>query len=153
MPTAISIGEKQTRHQDAPMGSTLTSPNTLIAQSMRRTARIVQLGMVKKIGSDLERGLTYKHPRRNKTMTDHFFLADSSTAINAGTGAKRMTLLKKTCSDPMMIHDFLLCSSHFPGGWHMLIQPANDHMYQTAMSPMETQQATWAMRFLSYKRT
>jgi hypothetical protein len=46
MPTATSIGEKQTRHHDAPMGSELTSPNTLIAQSMRRTARMVQLRSV-----------------------------------------------------------------------------------------------------------
>jgi hypothetical protein len=46
MPTAASIGEKQTRHHDAPMGSELTSPNTFIAQSMRRTARIVALHVV-----------------------------------------------------------------------------------------------------------
>jgi len=43
MPKAISIGEKHTRHQEAPMGSEVTSPKTLIAQSMRRTARMVQL--------------------------------------------------------------------------------------------------------------
>lgn len=85
-------------------------------------------------------------------MTDHLFLADNSAANIAGTGANRMTLLKKTCSDPMMIQDFLLCSSHFPGGWHMLIQPASDHMYQMEISPMEHQQAVWAMRFFSYRR-
>jgi hypothetical protein len=43
MPKATSMGEKQTRHQEAPMGSEFTSPKMLIAQSMRRTARIVQL--------------------------------------------------------------------------------------------------------------
>lgn len=74
-------------------------------------------------------------------MTDHLFFAESSAAIMAGTGAKSITLLKNTWSDPMMIHDFLLCNSHLPGGWHMLIQPANDQMYQIAMSPIETQQA------------
>jgi hypothetical protein len=46
MPTAISMGEKQTRHQEAPIGSESTSPKMVIAQSMRRTARIVQLSNV-----------------------------------------------------------------------------------------------------------
>lgn len=43
MPTAISIGEKQMRHHDAPILSLLTSPKTLIAQSMRKTASMIQL--------------------------------------------------------------------------------------------------------------
>merc|ERR1711964_480697 len=83
IPTATSIGEKQIRHHDAPIGSSLTLPKTSIAQSIRRTARIVQ-----------------KHPRRNKTITHAFFLPERSAAAMAGIGAKRMTLLKKTCSDP-----------------------------------------------------
>jgi len=138
IPTATSIGEKQIRHHDAPIGSSLTLPKTSIAQSIRRTARMVQLCGVSK--SYLERVLsfTYKHPRRNKTITHAFFLPERSAAAMAGIGAKRMTLLKKTCSDPMMMHDFLLCSLHSPGGWHMLIQPANDQMYQIAMSAIDT---------------
>jgi hypothetical protein len=45
IPTAISMGEKHARHHEAPMGSCETSPKTSMAQSMRRTARTVQLGV------------------------------------------------------------------------------------------------------------
>jgi hypothetical protein len=138
MPTATSIGEKQTRHHDAPIGSSSTLPKTSIAQSMRRTARMVQLRGVSKGCSDRRVGFTYKHPRRNKTITHSFFFPDRSAAATAGNGAKRMTLLKKTCNEPMMMHDFLLCSLHSPGGWHMLIQPASDQIYQIAMSAIDT---------------
>jgi hypothetical protein len=55
MPKAISMGEKQTRHHDAPMGSVFTSPKMLIAQSMRRTARMVQLEVVSRFLCQLHR--------------------------------------------------------------------------------------------------
>lgn len=83
--------------------------------------------------------MTYKHPSRNKIMSEDFFFIESSCVVSrAGTGTNRITLLKKTCSDPMIMHDFLLWSSHLPGGWHMLIQPTSDHTYQIVMSAMET---------------
>jgi hypothetical protein len=87
IPTATSMGEKQMRHQDAPMGSSFTSPNTLIAQSIRRTARIVQLDNVISFYLEGLAAVTYKLPSRNKTMTDHLLFADSSAAMIAGTGA------------------------------------------------------------------
>jgi len=82
-------------------------------------------------------GGTYKHPSKNSTMVDALFFLDIWTCAMAGSGAKRVIALKKTCSEPMMMHDFLLCSSHLPGGWHMLIHPASDQMYHMAMSTME----------------
>lgn len=115
MPKAISMGEKQTRHHDAPMGSVLTSPKMFIAQSMRRTARMVQLGIISRLYMDCTRS-TYKHPRRNNMRNDAFFCFGSWAAATAGNGAKRMTALKKTWRLPIMIHDFLLCNSHLPGG-------------------------------------
>jgi hypothetical protein len=41
--TAISMGEKSTRHHDAPIGSWVISPKMLIAQSIRSTAEMMQL--------------------------------------------------------------------------------------------------------------
>jgi hypothetical protein len=130
------MGEKQTRHHEAPMGSWFTSPKTLMAQSMRRTARMVQLGAVSVCVNRVV-CKTYKHPSKNKMIMETFLFDESCAAIMAGTGAKRMMALKKTCSDPMMMHDFLLWSSHFPGGWHMLIHPTSDQMYHIAISNIE----------------
>lgn len=51
---------------------------------------------------------TYKQPRRNNTRVEAFFLLESWAPNTAGSGAKRMTALKKTWSEPMIMHDFLL---------------------------------------------
>jgi hypothetical protein len=99
---------------------------------------MVQLRGISKGHSCRTFGFTYKHPRRNKTITHNFFFPESSAAAMAGNGAKSMILLKNTCNDPMMMHDFLLCSLHSPGGWHILIQPASDQIYQIAMSAIDT---------------
>lgn len=82
MPTAISMGEKQMRHQDAPIASSVTLPKTSIAQSILSTARIVQLSRVntERFGSTNQvrrKFVTYKHPRRKSTKADHFFLDES----------------------------------------------------------------------------
>jgi hypothetical protein len=80
---------------------------------------------------------TYKHPSRNRIIADAFLFGESCAAYMAGSGAKRMTALKKTWSDPIIMQDFLLWSSHLPGGWHMFIQPTSDQMYQIAIRAME----------------
>jgi hypothetical protein len=123
MPTAISMGEKQARHQEAPMGSELTSPKILNAQSMRRTARTVKLGFVSgDLWYDKCACETYKHPSRKRINTEIFFLLGNWAVKKAGKGAKRMMTLKKTCREPIIMQDILLCSSHLPGGWHVFIQ-------------------------------
>jgi hypothetical protein len=43
-----------------------------------------------------------------RTDIEAFFFGESCAAIIAGSGAKRMMALKKTCNDPMMMQDFLL---------------------------------------------
>jgi hypothetical protein len=69
---------------------------------------MVQLLAVSKVVLVAEEGLTHKHPRRNNAKKDHFFFTESWAAYTAGSGAKRMMLLKKTCNEPMIMQDFLL---------------------------------------------
>jgi hypothetical protein len=51
---------------------------------------------------------TYKHPSKKIIVVEHLPSEEKRAANIAGSGAKRMTALKKTCSDPMMMQAFLL---------------------------------------------